>query len=603
MSIGREAAAPARSARAVRARCVPRRAGYLRLRTDATVEQIRQDYPAATRSASEGEQGDEAMFLAALNAFQAMPGEIKPESITRMLLTAVVEHAGVERAVLLETREGEVWLAGEACAGGGGVEVSTRTRRARTEEIPLELVEQVSRTLAPAMREVPATNDASGRDAHLGWRTAGAALCIPLVTNGQPSGCLYLEGSTKPQVLTERTIAFLALLGSHAAIALENAQLRAELGKESHSEEALRNSEKRFRALVEHDADAIVMLDRDLKVLYSSPAAEKVYGYKAEAVLGRVALEFFEPPDREEVRALLAEAHRRPREILHDVRHLARPDGSRGWVESTVRNLLDEPAVGAIVVNGRDVTAQREALEGLQEARTELARITRATMLGALVASIAHEVNQPIGAVVTSAAAARRWLDHQPPDVEHAQLCLDRIANEGKRAAEIVRRIRELVRKTPAEMISLDLNQVLLEVVRLTRSEMRRKGVTLELQLAPSLPCITGDRVQLQQVVLNLTLNALEAMATHSGARQLQIRSGTREDGQVVVEVSDTGKGLDPQATEGLFEAFFTTKPGGIGMGLAISRSIIEAHQGTLSARPNTPVGAVFSFTLPATGS
>jgi PAS domain S-box-containing protein len=236
----------------------------------------------------------------------------------------------------------------------------------------------------------------------------------------------------------------------------------------------------------------------------------------------------------------------------------------------------------------------------LREAQMELAHANRVTATGQLAASIAHEVSQPISAALTNANAARRWLGAEPPDLEEVRQALDRIIRDGRRASDIIGRIRALVRKAPPLNDHLDVNETILEVIALTRSELRSSGTSLQTQLADGLPLIPGDRVQLQQVMLNLILNAVEAMRGSSAkGRELLIRTQIDGPGSVLVAVQDSGPGLKPESQDRVFDAFYTTKTDGLGMGLSICRSIIEAHGGRVWATANLPYGAVFQFTLP----
>jgi len=236
----------------------------------------------------------------------------------------------------------------------------------------------------------------------------------------------------------------------------------------------------------------------------------------------------------------------------------------------------------------------------LRDAQMELAHANRVTTTGQLAASIAHEVSQPISAALTNANAAWRWLGAEPPDLEEVGQALGRIIRDGRRASDIIGRIRALVRKAPPLTDQLDINEVMLEVIELTRSELRRSGTSLQTQLADGLPVIAGDRIQLQQVMLNLILNAVEAMrGPRETQRELLIRTEQDGPGGVLVAVQDSGPGLKPESLDRLFDAFYTTKPDGLGMGLSICRSIIEAHGGRVWATPNLPQGAAFQFTLP----
>jgi PAS domain S-box-containing protein len=247
-----------------------------------------------------------------------------------------------------------------------------------------------------------------------------------------------------------------------------------------------------------------------------------------------------------------------------------------------------------------DVTERRRA----EEERQALAHANRITTMGQLTASIAHEVNQPISAVVTNAQAALRWLDMQPPDLQEVRQALGRIVKDGRRAGDVIGRIRALIAKAPPRKDRLDINTTILEVVALTRTEMHRNGVSLRTRLVPDLPFVQGDRVQLQQVMLNLILNAVEALSgTGGGLRELLISSEYGGPNGVRVAVRDSGPGMTPESFEHLFDAFYTTKHGGMGMGLSICRSIIEAHGGRIWATTNIPQGAAFQFALPCQDS
>jgi C4-dicarboxylate-specific signal transduction histidine kinase len=228
-----------------------------------------------------------------------------------------------------------------------------------------------------------------------------------------------------------------------------------------------------------------------------------------------------------------------------------------------------------------------------------MAHANRVATMGQLTASIAHEVNQPVTAAVTNAEAALRWLGAQPPDLEEVRQALGRIVKDGNRAGDVIGRIRDLIKKAPPRKDGLEINDAIREVIALTRGEAAKNGVSVQTRLAEGLPLIQGDRVQLQQVMLNLIINAVEAMSGVSeGPRELLISTGKAESDGVLVAVLDSGPGLALASLERLFEAFYTTKTGGLGMGLSICRSIIEAHGGRLWATANVPQGAIFQFTV-----
>jgi PAS domain S-box-containing protein len=275
-------------------------------------------------------------------------------------------------------------------------------------------------------------------------------------------------------------------------------------------------------------------------------------------------------------------------------------DGTSRDIFGNAAPLLDREgkvrgAIGVFV----DITEHKRAEQALQESQAALARVARIVTMGELTASIAHEINQPLAAVATNASASLHWLAVQPPNLVEAREAMANAMKEANRASGVIARIRTLLKKASPELRPVDMNEVIREVLALVRSELIRGGVTAKMKLATGLPAVLGDRVQLQQVVLNLIMNAIDAMITISDRpRTLLIKSAKEAEG-VLVQVQDSGKGLDPQHSDRMFESFFTTKPEGIGIGLSISSSIVEAHGGSLSAKPGASYGATFEFTLP----
>jgi len=264
------------------------------------------------------------------------------------------------------------------------------------------------------------------------------------------------------------------------------------------------------------------------------------------------------------------------------------------------RRAAAERATAAALALGAAEAEAREAEQRLRQMQMSLAHANRVATMGQLTASVAHEVRQPITATLANAQAALRWLRAEPPELEEVRGSLDRIVRDGNRAGDVIERIRSLLKKTPARSDSLDINEVILQVIALLQGEAVKSRVSLQTRLSEGLPPIEGDRVQLQQVVLNLIVNAIEAMGGGGqGSGELLVSSAKSDSGYVFVAVRDSGPGLDPASSWRLFEAFYTTKPGGLGMGLSICRSIVEAHGGRLWAEANAPQGAVFQFTLP----
>jgi C4-dicarboxylate-specific signal transduction histidine kinase len=270
-----------------------------------------------------------------------------------------------------------------------------------------------------------------------------------------------------------------------------------------------------------------------------------------------------------------------------------------GELESKVQERTAELAKSNDDLRGQILERQR-AEEALQKAQAELAHVSRLMTLGELTASISHEVNQPIAAVVTNGQVCLRLLALETPRPDDVRTTVERMVRDAHRASEVIQRIRALAKRTEPQMVSLDINDVIREAILLVQREVLSHGVSLQTELASALPPVLGDRIQLQQVVINLLINGVEAMAPITDRpRQMLIRSQQQEAGQVHVAVQDSGIGIDSETAERLFSAFFTTKPSGMGMGLSISRSIIRAHGGRLWVSPNPDHGAAFQFTVP----
>jgi PAS domain S-box-containing protein len=365
--------------------------------------------------------------------------------------------------------------------------------------------------------------------------------------------------------------------------------------------EALRQSEARFRTLVQFSFDVYWETDAQHRFIHQEFAESLADAPASGSEIGKTRWEvpYLEPDE---------EAWRKHRETLdahlpfRDF-ELARPapDGSKRYVSVSGLPVFDDTGrfVGYRGV-GRHITERRLAEEALRAMQAELAHANRVTTMGELSASIAHEVNQPIAATVANAQAALRWLRARPPDLDEVRASLSRIVEDGKRAGNVIGGIRAFIHKVPPRKDRFDLNEAILEMVTLTRSEVLNHGILLQTELTLGLPRVDGDRTQLQQVILNLILNATEAMSgIHEGTRELRINTEREAAGGVLVTVRDSGPGLDPADTERVFTAFYTTKPKGMGMGLAICRSMVEAHGGRMWASANEPRGAVFQFTLP----
>src|SRR5207302_7376080 len=355
-------------------------------------------------------------------------------------------------------------------------------------------------------------------------------------------------------------------------------------------------------AVVESSHDAIVSKDLDGIITSWNKGAERLFGYAAEEAVGQ-NITLIIPPDRRDEERAIIERLKRGEGVDHFETVRIRKDGSLLDVALTISPIKD--AAGGIVGASklaRDITERKRAEDALRQAQADLAYMSRVTTMGELTASLAHEIRQPISAAVTNAKTCLRWLRRDEPDVAEACEAASRLVKDVTRAADIIGRITSLFKKGALQRDLVDVNELILEMIVLLRSEASRYAISIRTEFAENLPKVMADRVQLQQVFMNLMLNGIDAMKETSGGSELTIRSKV-DDGQLLISVSDTGVGLPPEQADQIFSAFFTTKDNGTGMGLPISRSIIESHGGRLWAAGAPGRGATFQFTLPATAA
>jgi PAS domain S-box-containing protein len=523
---------------------------------------------------------------------QAVSGEMVLEKLMDRLMRAAIEHAGAERGLLIVPRGDRLHTEAEATIGGEGVTVHLRDGTPAPAALPESLVRYVMRT-----REIVILDDASvqtpfSADPYIVQSRAHSILCLPLVNQTKLIGILYLENNLTPYVFTPGRVTVLKVLASQAAISLENTRLYADL----------EDREARIRRLVEANVVGVVMWTLDGAVIGANEAFLHMVQYGHEDLAsGRVRWRDLTPAewrdcDERAVADLKATGIFQPFE-----KEYFRKNGSRvpvlvaGALFEGSRN--DGVAEGvAFVVDLSEQKRAEQERERLRQLEAELAHINRVSTLGEMAASLAHEIKQPIAAAITSANSCLEWLAHEPPNLDRARAAAARIDKYGNRAAEIIDRIRSFYKKSPPQRELVDVNGIVEEMLTLLKGEANRYLVAMRTELAADLPKIMADRVQLQQVFMNLMLNAMEAMKESGG--ELTVKSEL-QDGRLQFSVSDTGVGLPMEKKDQMFSAFFTTKPQGSGMGLAITRSIVESHGGQLWASANSGGGATFDFTLP----
>jgi PAS domain S-box-containing protein len=579
------------------------RYGYLRWGADGKVRQLEHLHPhlrdapvPASPTATIGAPVEQLDVGTVLKAAQAVSGEIVLDKLIKTLLRIAVEHAGAERGLLILFPGDEPRIAAEAATGSGQVEVTLRQAAVSPAELPESVLHYLIRTRKSVILDDALAQNPFSADEYIGQKHPRSVLCLPLVKQSKLIGVLYLENKLASHVFTPARISVLELLASQAAISLENARLYSDLAER----------EARIRRLVDSNIIGIMIGDARGRVIEANEAFLHMLGYSREDLTsGRVwwtklTPAEWAPADQDALAQMSATGSCKPFE-----KEFFRKDGSRVPILVGGAFFERKPDEGVVFVI--DMTDRKRAEEKLRaseqrllNAQMELAHVTRVTTLGELTASISHEVSQPLAAVVNAASACLRWLDGGTPNLDEARHAVDWVIKEGHRASEVIRRVRALANKTDIEKVPLDLNDVVKEVIALVQREVDSHQVSLRIEFAPALPMILGDRVQLQQVIINLVMNGIEAMQSVTDrSRELTIRSHQDETHRVLVTVTDCGVGISAENVGRLFNAFFTTKSSGMGMGLSICRSIIEAHGGRLWTTANVPHGATFQFALP----
>ncbi|SHG48132.1 AAA family ATPase [Bradyrhizobium erythrophlei] len=534
-------------------------------------------------------------FATVMKLSQAISGEIVLEKLIDTLMRTAVEHAGAERGLLILARGDEHRILAEATTSSDTVAVGPRQGSVTAADLPLSVLHYVVRKKESVLLHDAAGDKQFSADDYIQGHHARSILCVPLLKESRLVGVLYLENNLAPHVFTPDRIVVLKLLASEAAISLENIRLYDDL----------QDREAKIRRLVDSNIIGIFTWCADGRIIDANDAYRRIIGYDRGDLIAGLSWRDLTPPewrgaDDRRAAQLEMSGTAQPYE-----KEYFRKDGSRVpvLVGATLFEGRPNEGVGFVLDLTERKRAEAEARESerrYREVQMELAHANRVATMGQLSASIAHEINQPIAAAITYAHAGLRWLGAHPPNLEEVREALELIMESGVRAGEVIDRIRALFKKEPTRNERLDINNGIREVIELTRGEAVKNNVSVQTDLADSLPLIHGDRVQLQQVILNLIMNAIEAMSASDIKRELFISSRKAEPGGVLVLVRDSGPGLAPATLDRLFDAFYTTKPGGLGLGLSICRSIIETHGGQLWATANVPHGAIFEFIVPA---
>jgi len=571
---------------------------YLRWGADGKVRQLEQLYPhlgaespvldVTTTIFAPVEHLDVATVI---KVSEAVSGEIVLEKLIDTLMRKAIEHAGADRGLLILDRGGDYLIEAEVTSRGEKIAVDQGRQRVTAGELPESVLRYVHRT-----KEYVLLNDASGENAfaadeYLCKHYTRSLLCLPILKQNRLLGMLYLENRLTRHAFTPGRVAILKLLASEAAISIENASLYRDLAQR----------EAKIGRLVDANIIGIFFWTLQGRILEANDAFLLMVGYgREDLVSGRLDWRRLTPPewvalDEQQLEPQLKMTGR----LVPFEKEFFRKDGSRVPVLAGVAAFEEGGDEGVAFV--LDLTERKRAAEALRELQMELTHANRLATLGQLAASVAHEVNQPIGAAHNNARAALRFLAVEPPELGEVAEALECVVKETYQAGDIIGRIRDQIKKAAPRREGVDLNEAIEDVIALVRGELSKHRVSLRRELAAELPLVTADRVQLQQVILNLILNAIEAMMNvEAEARELLISTASQPGVGVLVAVGDSGPGVDAAYRERIFESFYTTKAGGLGIGLSICRSIVDVHGGRLWVEEHQPRGALFRFTIPA---
>ena len=694
---------------------------YIRWGADGKVRQLvesyphlREEKPVAGPTSTIRTPVEQLDLRTVIKVSQAVSSEIVLEKLIDSLMRTAIEHAGAGRGLLILAAGDGYRVEAEAKTSNNTVTVGQRQTSVTAADLPESILHYVIRTRESVLLNDAATANPFSADKYIHQHRARSILCLPLLKQGRLAGVLYLENTLTAHVFTPDRVTVLKVLGSQAAISLENSRLYREVA----------DREAKIRRLVDANIIGILIADREGRILEANDAFLRMLGYdRADLVSGRVRWPELSPPewrerdmltqaelnstgivrpfekeyirkdgsrvpvligaallkeggdegvafvldlterkrveealsqaqrlsrtgnwiynattmqylywsdesyriwgfdplqglpsrqsmwerihpeDRDRVWATIQEAVHQKRDFIDEFR-LLMPDGTVKWVEGTSYHVFSPGGTLAEVITTTvDVTERRQAQderEMLRQLELDFAHMNRVNMMGELAASLSHEILHPIATARNNARAGMRFLEKNPPNLDETREALACVVRDADRAKDIVGRMRDHIKKAPLRRERFDLNSATNEVILLAQSLIHKNGVSVRTRLADGLLPVMGDCVQLQQVLLNLILNAAEAMGSvEAGARELLICTEQDQRGALVA-VRDSGPGIDMEHLDRVFDAFYTTKSGGTGMGLSICRSIIHAHGGKLWAEPNEPRGAAFQFTLPA---
>ena len=567
---------------------------YLRWGAVGKVRQLDRLYP---RLAGQDSQPSASMLgtpvqhldvASVTKASQALSSEIVLPNLIERLMTIALQNAGAGRGLLILLRGHEPRIEAEATTVLGEIRLAVRQADVTPSDLPQSVLQYTLRTQERVILDNASSDNVYSNDEYVQLRHSQSVLCLPIVRQGKVTGALYLENNLTPCAFTPDRVTVLTLLAAQAAISLENATLYSDLQLQVGVLQHLPVSAWTLKLDGTPEFVNQVWLDfagQTLDFVRSHP----------EAWMSAI-----HPDDRELASRKFWEGVNSGQDFEFETRSLRAQDQTYRWHLQQAVVLRDaEGKALKFVGTTTDIEEQKRAEDAFRHAQADLAHINRVTTMGQLAASLAHEMRQPITGAIMNVGTCLRKLGRDEPNLDEVRATVTRVGRDLQRAAEIIDRVRSQFEKGSVNQVILHMNEIISETVALLRDQAVRSNVSVRAELAPDLPPIIGDRVQLQQVIMNLVVNSIEAMKDVEGMREVTIRSHRAENEMVLVSIRDTGVGIPPQFAEQIFDPFFTTKTHGTGMGLRICQSIVEAHRGRLWVRNNDGPGATFLFSIP----
>lgn len=578
----------------------------------AKVRQLEMLYPSLASHSSQTalstvsfeQSGANSNLQSMVTVMRALTEEIDLDRLIHILMIMLVERAGAQHCMLIRLIDGNIpEIQARASTTAEGVKVKIVRELPVATDLPLSVLSAVIRTGQEIRTGKPEVFSPFSQDNYL-VASGAAVMCVPMFRQAQMVGVLYLENRLMPDVFTADHSRIVSMLGAQAAVSLETARLYAKLVEENIQR---RKIEKQLRASqtslmlgekISHTGTWHWHLEPDIQ--YISDEYKRIMGLPDEQTTTSMS-EFQSRVHPDDIPCLreLIETSVRKGIVMQPEFRIIRDDGECRYIKGIGEPVDNWPEVAEYFGTLTDITAQRHSEDAVRIAQAELARVARATTVGQLTSSIAHEINQPLMSIVANAGASLRWLKRDPMHLENASHGIEEIIREGRRAGDIIRGLQALTRNHVSEFAPARLHLIARDILILSRLELERRSVSLEVDLLADNDDVFCESVQIQQVLLNLVINAIEAMADNTGTRVLRLSSSHPTPDLIRIEVTDNGTGLSDEVIGNIFDSFYTTKAEGMGMGLTISKEIISRHGGVLRAENRESGGSRFWFTLP----